>query len=422
MEKIRKIRGTQDILPDQSRHWQQVENAIRDSMSRFNYKEIRTPVFESTELFARGIGQLTDIVSKEMYSFEDRGKKQITLKPEMTAPVIRAYLENNLQAAAPLNKLYYIAPLFRQENPQAGRLRQFHQFGAEAIGSPAAEIDAELIMLAMNVYQELGISHLKLQINSVGDQVCRDPYKEELKNYIRPNLDQYCEDCQKRFDTNPMRILDCKQRTCKALNVNAPRLADHLCEDCEQHFETVKSLLKQSGVDFELNPFLVRGLDYYTRTVFEISSTNLGSQDAICGGGRYDLLTEQLGGKPTPASGFASGIERTIMVMAAQGLLDEASKRLDIYIAPLGPNASILAQDWLSKLRANGLTVDRDYLSRSLKAQMRDANRQQARLVFLLGDSEIESQSFSVKLMDESEQKDIRFADVNEFVKAYFSL
>ncbi len=414
--KYRRIKGTQDILPGMVSQWQYVENMIRQCMDLFNYQEMRTPVFELTEVFARGIGQLTDIVSKEMYSFQDKGKKNITLKPEMTAPVMRAYLENNMSNMAALNKIYYISPLFRQENPQAGRLRQFHQFGAEAIGSNAPELDAELIMLAMYINDQLGISNLKLKVNSVGDPDSREIYILELKNYFKPLLKQYCHDCNSRYKSNPLRILDCKNKTCKELNKNVPKLVDFLNERSSKHFGMVKSLLEDNHIDYEIEPYLVRGLDYYTDTVFEITSENLGSQDAICGGGRYDLLSEQFGGPPTPAIGFASGIERLLLVMQAQDKLNNDENFLDVYICTMGEKASHISMTWLQKLRKLGLRVDRDFLKRSVKAQMRDAHRQNAKIVLLLGDNEIENKSFSVKDMDSGKQSEISLKDIEKYL------
>jgi histidyl-tRNA synthetase len=418
--KFRRIKGTQDILPNVSFQWQSIEEIIKKCMSIFNYKEIRTPVFEKTELFARSIGQDTDIVSKEMYTFLDRSKKSITLKPEMTAPVIRAYLENNLGSASPLNKLYYISSLFRQENPQAGRLRQFNQFGAEAIGSDLPQMDVEVILLALKVYSDLGISSLELNINTVGDHTCREPYKAKLKEYLKPVISEYCEDCQQRFNTNILRVLDCKKERCSKLNNKAPKLIDHLCTACQSSFNYVKNTLSEFEIKYSINPYLVRGLDYYTRTVFEITSKDLGAQDAICGGGRYDLLCEEIGGPHTPAVGFASGIERLMMVMQAQGLLENEAKPLQIYISSLGEKGDTLAQTWLNRLRNHGFTAEKDYLSRSIKAQMRDANKQKAQIVLVLGDSELEKQEFSVKEMNTGNQSNIAFNKIIDYLNNYF--
>ncbi len=416
MKQLKRIKGTQDILPPHSRHWTALENSIRQVMNTYNFNEIRTPVFEQTELFSRGIGQLTDIVSKEMYSFQDRGKKNITLKPEMTAPVIRAFLENKLYAQNQVNKLYYIAPLFRQENPQAGRLRQFHQFGAETIGSSDVQADIEMIDLAMNVYHQLSVRNLKLEINTVGDPACRDTFRITLQDYIRPHLHEYCEDCQRRFETNPLRILDCKNEPCIKLNQNAPRLTDHLCDDCHRHYQDLKAGLNQLNIDYSENSYLVRGLDYYTRTVFEISSDALGAQNAICGGGRYDLLAEELGGAPTPAIGFASGIERLIMVLEAQQVGMTDTPRLDVFLVGMGEQAQAIVNQTMQKLRHSGVRCDRDLLGRSIKAQMREANRQQARFVLLLGEDELKSNQFTVKLMDKGEQIQIAIDQIEPFI------
>ena len=409
MKSIRRIKGTQDIIGPECERWVAVETAIREVMRLYNFSEIRTPVFESTELFARGIGQLTDIVSKEMYTFLDRGKKQITLKPEMTAPVVRAYLENKLYAKSPVNKLFYISPLFRQENPQAGRLRQFHQFGAETLGSADPYADVEIIVLAFAVYERLGLHGLQLRINSVGDAEDRPKYKKILQDYIRPHLNSYCPDCQHRFENNPMRILDCKNESCVRLNRNAPKLVEHLGEKSQTHYLQVKEGLQAAGLSFEEDPYLVRGLDYYTHTVFEITSGDLGAQNAICGGGRYDYLTEELGGTPTPAVGFASGIERLLMVAEKQNLPLSGESRLDVFLAPLGEAARKHIPVWLKKLREAGFKTETDLLGRSLKAQMREANRQSARFVLLLGEDELLKQEFTLKLMDIGEQKALPF-------------
>lgn len=417
MKQFRRIKGTQDILPPQSRNWVTLENTIRQVMDAYNFNEIRTPVFEQTELFARGIGQLTDIVSKEMYTFQDRGKKQITLKPEMTAPVIRAFLENKLYAQSQVNKLFYIAPLFRQENPQAGRLRQFHQFGAETIGSAEAEADIEMIELAVNIYNLAGVKNLHLQINTVGDPACRNDFRKILQDYIQPHLSEYCEDCARRFETNPMRILDCKNEKCSKLNQAAPRLTDHLCDDCENHYQKLKNGLNNLKIDYTENPYLVRGLDYYTRTVFEITSDALGAQNAICGGGRYDLLAEELGGAATPAIGFASGIERLLMILENQQVTVSESPRLDIFLVGMGAQAQPIVNQTMQRLRHSGYRCDRDLLGRSIKAQMREANRQQARFVLLLGDNELKTGKFTVKLMDKGEQVEIPFDQIDDFLE-----
>ncbi len=404
MKQLKRIKGTQDILPEDSVKWNALETIIRKVLNHYNFSELRTPIFEQTELFARGIGQLTDIVSKEMYTFQDRSKKMLTLKPEMTAPIMRAYQENKLYAASQLTKIFYIAPLFRQERPQAGRLRQFHQFGAETLGSADPGADVEIIDTALSVYRESGIKNLKLKINSVGDPLCRVPYKKLLQDYIRPNLGDYCEDCQRRFDENPMRILDCKNETCTSLNKEAPKLAENLCPDCQTHYDALKKQLHILEIPFEEDPYLVRGLDYYTRTVFEITSDALGAQNAICGGGRYDLLAEELGGQPTPAVGFASGIERMIMVAEAQGIELAPKQGLDVFLIGMDAEARPLILQQLKALRQAGYRADKDYLGRSMKAQMREANRQKTRFVVIIGEDEIQRKEVSVKLMEKGEQ------------------
>ncbi len=421
MKQLKRIKGTQDILPDASVKWNALEGTIRQVMQCYNFSELRTPVFEQTELFSRGIGQLTDIVSKEMYTFEDRSRKRLTLKPEMTAPIMRAYQENKLYANAQLTKVFYIAPLFRQERPQAGRLRQFHQFGAETLGSADPGADAEIIDTALSVYRKTGITGLKLKINSVGDPLCRIPYKKQLQEHIRPNLEHYCEDCQRRFDENPMRILDCKKETCVALNQKAPKLLDNLCPDCETHYHALKSQLKTLHIEFEEDPYLVRGLDYYTRTVFEITSDALGAQNAICGGGRYDLLAEELGGLPAPAVGFASGIERLIMVAEAQGVELAPLKRLDVFLIGMDTEAKPLILRLLKDIRKAGFSADQDYLGRSMKAQMREANRQNTRFVVIIGTDEIKKNSVSLKLMDKGEQISIPFDNLVAEIKKHYS-
>ncbi len=417
MKELQRIKGTQDILPEESYKWQFVEAITRRVMHRYHYLEMRTPVFEMTELFARGIGQLTDIVSKEMYTFADRGKKSLTLKPEMTAAIMRAFIEHKMYARQPVSKFYYIAPLFRQENPQAGRQRQFHQFGAELIGSSDARADAEIIDLAMQIFTEIGLNQLQLRLNSVGDADSRKAYREILKDYIRPRLDQYCPDCQRRFEDNPMRILDCKVETCTGLNQEAPKITYHLNQASQAHYSQVKDQLTRLGIPFTEDSSLVRGLDYYTHTVFEVTSGALGAQNAICGGGRYDLLAEELGGQPAPAVGFAAGMERTIMVAEAQGLSLGRIPAVDVFLAALGEQAQNEALIWLKKLRATGLHAETDFQNRSVKAQMREANRLEARFVILMGDNELERGVLTIKDMQQSSQEEIAAADVPGYLQ-----
>ncbi len=407
MQKIQRIKGTQDILPPESEKWQYVEARIRDTMHRYGYHEIRTPVFEETTLFARGIGQLTDIVSKEMYTFEDRGKKSLTLKPEGTAPVMRAVIEHSLTVARPVNKLYYISPFFRQENPQSGRFRQFHQFGAEIIGSPLPEADVETILLGLDIYKSLGLSSFVLKINSVGDAESRIRYKTVLKDWLRPHYDALCETCRQRYEHNPLRILDCKERGCRSITAEAPKMIDNLTEAAEAHFQHVLHMLKENGVGFEIDHRLVRGLDYYTYTAYEFIGNSLGAQNALGGGGRYDLLAEELGGKPTPSVGFAAGIERLLMALEAENLLPETAITPDIYIATPGEGGRTQGNKLARELRSQGLRVETDLLGRSLKAQMREANRNGARLVAIAGETELAEGKVVLKNLQNGEQQEV---------------
>lgn len=384
----RAIKGTKDILPSETSRWQFVEQTIREVFHQFNYKEIRTPVFEQTSLFARSIGELTDIVGKEMYTFTDRSEESVTLRPEGTASVMRAYIQNNLAQDQPLTKVYYFGPMFRQERPQAGRLRQFHQFGAEATGSPSPETDAEIIALAIEVYRRLGITQYSLQINSVGDEECRPAYRGLLRAELKKIAHLLSPESQKRIDQNPMRVLDSKDENDKKLTAKMPLITDHLNEACAVHFERVKHLLTQYDIPFTVNGRLVRGLDYYTKTAFEITSTELGSQDALAGGGRYDLLIEELGGKRTPSVGFAAGMERLMMILEKKGFAP-TEQRPALFIAA----AEESARDWVLKktmeLRTLGIAAETDLLNRSLKAQMKEADRQHAVAVLVIGSAEI---------------------------------
>ncbi len=416
MSRFQKIKGTHDILPEESWKWQYVENMVREVMARYGFEEIRTPIFEETALFARGIGQLTDIVSKEMYTFLDRGQKSLTLKPEGTAPVIRAYIEHNLGERRPINKLFYISPMFRQENPQAGRLRQFHQFGAELIGSPNPEADVETIALAVDIYRALGLKDFTLKLNSVGDTSCREPYKEVLRAFLKPRLQYLCKTCQERFDKNPLRILDCKEDGCRQETQNAPRFIDHLCEACSRHFDQVQKLLAQLDIEFEVDFRLVRGLDYYTRTAYEMISGELGAQNALGGGGRYDYLAEELGGKPTPGVGFAAGIERLLMVLEKRKLLPPRPDRVDLFIATLGEAARDWAMRRSRELRAKGMRVELDFLGRSLKAQMKEANRSGAVFALIVGENELQSGKAVLRDLRQSIQEEIHMEAIETVI------
>ena len=406
-------RGTSDILPSVTANWQQIESLIRDICLRYNYKEIRTPIFEHTELFLRGIGNTTDIVSKEMYTFEDRGGRSITLRPENTASVVRAYLENKLYADNYLNKLFYIGPMFRYDRPQAGRFRQFHQFGIEAIGSENPLIDAEVIALAVNLLQELGLTDLNVLINSVGCPKCRPVYKEKLQAFFQENLGELCKDCQSRYEQNPLRILDCKIDKCKQLSVGVPTLKECLCEECTTQFGTLQNYLAALGIKYTLDNNLVRGLDYYTKTAFEIQYLPLGAQSAVCGGGRYDGLISECGGNPTPAIGFAMGIERILLALQKQNLIKELASTVDVYIVATGEEANQEAIKLAVKLRKYALSCEIDFANRSMKAQMKAANKLQAKHVIIIAEQELQEQTYSYKNMLTSEQVSIKNQDLN---------
>ncbi|MCK9407859.1 MAG: histidine--tRNA ligase [Bacteroidetes bacterium] len=412
----RSIKGTKDILPSETPLWQFVEQTIREVFRQFNYKEIRTPVFETTSLFARSIGELTDIVGKEMYTFQDRSGDSITLRPEGTASAIRAYIQNNLGEALPLSKVYYIGPMFRQERPQAGRLRQFHQFGAEAIGSPTAETDVEIIAMTIEIYKRLGITNYSLQINSVGDEECRPKYKEILNAELQKIAGQLSTESQKRIDQNPMRVLDSKNENDQKLTAGMPLITDYLNEECATHFAKVKSLLTAYGIPYTVNGRLVRGLDYYTKTAFEITSTELGSQDALAGGGRYDLLVKELGGKQTPSVGFAAGMERLLMILEKKGF-QPPQQRPTVFIAA----ADDAAREWVltttMKLRSQGIASECDLLARSLKSQMKEADRQQAEFSLVVGATELESGKALLKHLSDHSQQNIVLEAIAEFFK-----
>ena len=417
MAKIQIPKGTKDVLPQDSYKWQYVEGLAREVARLFNIKEIRTPVFEHTELFARGVGDTTDIVTKEMYTFNDKGDRSITLKPEGTAGVGRSYIENGLGNGALPMKMYYIIPAFRYERPQAGRLREFHQFGVEVYGSSTAQTDAETILVADTLLKKLGIQ-VKLRLNSIGCPTCRAEYNRALKEFFAPQLDKLCGDCKTRFEKNPLRLLDCKEEGCKVINKDAPQILDYLCEDCHAHFEEVKTCLQLAGVDYEIDSRIVRGLDYYSRTVFEFVSTSIGAQGTVCGGGRYDGLIEQLGGKPTPAVGFAAGIERLLMVMESNGVVIPEPEKPVVYIA--GMDAECRKQAFLlaSKLREKGLNAEVDLMDRSVKAQFKYADKLGAKYVAVIGGNELAEGKANVKNMQNGESQSVEF---EKFVE-YFSL
>ncbi|MCX6137341.1 MAG: histidine--tRNA ligase [Ignavibacteriales bacterium] len=398
---FRSIKGTKDVLPADTHRWQHIESVVRSVFQRFNYKEIRTPLFEQTALFSRSIGELTDIVGKEMYTFEDRSGDRITLRPEGTASVIRAFIQNNLAEQLPLTKVYYIGPMFRQERPQAGRLRQFHQFGAEAIGSPCAEVDAEVIAMAIEVYRTLGLRQYSLKINSVGCEKCRPLYKVKLQEELRKIAPQLSADSQRRIDENPMRVLDSKDEQDQKLTADMPLINQFLCEECSLHFSDVQRMLESFGITYTVNGRLVRGLDYYTKTAFELTSTELGSQDALAGGGRYDLLAKELGGKQTPGVGFAAGIERLLMVLEKTGYPFADSDHPQVFIAAADDPARAWTIAETMRLRGAGIAAETDLLRRSLKAQMREADRQRALHVLVVGERELVEGKAALKSMQD---------------------
>jgi histidyl-tRNA synthetase len=404
MSQIRSIRGTHDILPSDSSQWQHLEQIVHDVCGRFRYEEIRTPVFEETRLFSRSVGEDTDIVSKEMYTWEDRGGTSLTLRPELTASVVRSYIQHNLGSQAPVQRLYYMGPLFRRERPQKGRQRQFHQFGVEAFGSENPEQDAEIIAIAWHMLSACGLNQtVSLQLNSTGSSKCRSDYRNVLKDFIRPNRDQFSETSQKRFDTNPLRILDTKLDHEQTLLEGAPIVSECYTAKDKTHLESLQNFLTAMEIPFTINPRLVRGLDYYSRTVFEFTSPVLGAQDALLGGGRYDSLVETLGGKPTPGIGFAAGMERFLIAMDDQSNVSKT----DVYFVCLGEAGLSTALSLTNELRQSRLNVMFDPLRRSLKAQLREANKSGARFALILGDTEMEKGTVIFKDLEKGEQKNI---------------
>ena len=412
-------RGTQDILPGQSEKWQKVEQTIRELCNVYRYKELRTPMFESTELFQRSVGETTDVVQKEMYTFEDRGGRSLTLRPEGTASAVRSYVEHKMfgQADQPV-KLYYTGPMFRYERQQAGRYRQFVQFGVEAIGSADPAIDAEVIALAMDVYGAVGLKDLKLVINSLGDKETRDAHRTALINHFKPSIGEFCSDCQKRLEKNPLRILDCKVDREHALMATAPALTDYLTEDSATYFAQVKNYLDVLGISYEVDPNLVRGLDYYNHTAFEIMSTSsgFGSITTLCGGGRYNGLVEEVGGPDMPGIGFALSIERLLLALEAEGVTLDIEDGLDMYVVAMGEEAKVKAVELVSSFRAKGISADMDYLDRKMKAQMKAADRANAKFVIVLGESELEEQAVNVKTMETGDQTKVEFGHLVQFV------
>lgn len=405
-------KGTQDILPEDISKWYHIENTIKEILNKYGYKEIRTPIFEHTELFVRGIGESTDIVTKEMFTFPDRKGRSLTLRPEGTAPVVRAYLENRMDRNSKVVKLFYLGSMFRCEKPQAGRFRQFNQFGIEIIGTKSPAADAEVILTVLEIYRKLGLKNLEILINSVGCKKCRIDYIQKLKKYLKVKKDFLCSECKERYNKNPLRALDCKKDSCKKIIEPAPVITENLCQECETHFSEVKSYLDDQKIVFHEDPRLVRGLDYYTKTAFEIISGGLGAQNAIGGGGRYDDLVEELGGKPTPAVGFAAGIERMIIAMDQQKVEWPVEKRLDIFVAKVDEKNKNTSFKLLQKIRNAGLSADMDYSGGSLKSQMRIANKIGARYTVIVGEEELSKNMVILRNMQTKEQKEVKIDNV----------
>jgi len=412
---IKVPKGTQDILPEDISKWYYVEDVIKEILNKYGYKEIRTPFFEYTDLFVRGIGESTDIVTKEMFTFPDRKGRSLTLRPEGTAPVVRAYLENSMGRISKVIKLFYLGPMFRCEKPQSGRFRQFNQFGIEIIGTQSPVADAEVILTALDIYKKLGLKNLETAINSVGCKKCRANYIQKLRKYLKNKKDFLCSECKERYTKNPLRVLDCKKDSCKKNIEDVPLIIENLCQECESHFAEVKSYLNDQKVIFHEDPRLVRGLDYYTKTAFEIISGELGAQNAIAGGGRYDDLVEELGGKPTPAVGFAAGIERMIITIDQQKIELPIRKGLDIFVAKVNEINQNKAFRLLQKIRNSGLSADMDYSGGSLKSQMRIANKMGARYTVIVGEEELSKNMVILRNMQTKQQKEIRIDNlINE--------
>lgn len=395
----RAIKGTADVLPNESYRWQYIEKVMLSTARLFGYREIRVPVFEHTEVFSRNVGDTTDVVQKEMYTFDDKGGRSITLRPELTAGVVRSSIEHGLIYDALPEKVCYIGGCYRYEKPQAGRLREFHQFGMECIGASSPAADYEIIAAANQVLKTIGIEKISLEINSIGCPECRKEYQKALKSYFTDNIDDLCGTCKDRLNRNPMRILDCKSPVCSKLAKNAPKVIDFLCDDCKEHFEGVKSHLDSAGIKYTVNPQIVRGLDYYTRTVFEFVSGDIGAQSTVCGGGRYDGLIGQMGGKDTPALGFGMGIERLLLLLENQKTEIPPEPKCDLYIATMGNAAELKATEISSSLRFDGFEVQTDICSRGLKAQMKFADKIGAKFSMVLGDNELQNNKAVIKNM-----------------------
>ncbi|NOX19709.1 MAG: histidine--tRNA ligase [Nitrospirae bacterium] len=415
--KYKTIKGVQDILPPETFLWQEVEQTAKEIFSLYGFKEIRTPILEFTELFVRSIGETTDIVEKEMYTFQDRAGRSITLRPEGTASVVRAYIQHGLSQLPAPQKFYYIGPMFRYERPQKGRYRQFHQIGVEVFGVDSPDVDAELIDMIRAFLQRIGLDSLSIEINSIGCEQCRPFYRERLIEFLSSGVDTLCNDCQRRYQKNPLRVLDCKVPTCKEFIKDAPRITDFLCDGCKEHFQKFQQRLKALEIQYSINPEMVRGLDYYTRTTFEITSNALGAQNAVAAGGRYDRLVESFGGPPTPAVGFAIGMERLIVLLSE--LKPPRDKGPMVYFVTLGEEASEFAFKELSHIRSAGFSAEMDFRRSSLKSQMRRADKAGARLVFIVGEDELSKGIVKYRDLREHTEGEIDKQGVLDFLKNF---
>lgn len=414
MEKIRKPRGTMDILPPDTYKWNWIENKMRDIARRFGFSEIRTPTFEELGLFKRGVGNNTDVVQKEMYTFTDKENTVFALRPEGTASTVRAIIENGRTSDAMPLKYYYIINCFRYEKPQAGRSREFFQFGTEMFGAKGAGADFTVISLANCLLRELGLKNIKLHINSIGCPECRPVYREKLVSYLSSHKDTLCDTCRERLLTNPLRVLDCKNPECREVSKDAPKAIDFLCPECSEHFETLKKMLDEAGIEYEIDTSIVRGLDYYTKTVFEFICDSIGAQSTVCGGGRYDGLMEELGGPSLPGIGFGMGITRLILALESEGAVIPEEEGTKIYTASLGKSAALFASGLTDELRREGIKADCDVMERSLKAQMKYADKTGAEFVLIVGDSEIEAGKAVLKNMKTSEQIEVDIRSIDE--------
>ena len=405
-------RGTKDILPNQAYKWHFVENKFTAICERYGFEEIRTPMFEHTELFLRGVGDTTDIVQKEMYTFEDHGNRSITLKPEGTSPAARAFLESKQYAESQPTKYYYETPCFRYEKPQSGRLREFHQFGVEIFGSNSMLADAEVIAMAVDFLRDLGIQNIELKINSVGCPSCREVYRKALQEFLKPNYDNLCDTCKDRYERNPMRILDCKSPSCREITKDAPMMIEYLCDDCKNSFEEVKKYLKASELEYKVDPKIVRGLDYYTKTAFEFVSNDIGAQGTICGGGRYDNLISEVGDIDMPGVGFGLGVERLLLLMDSLKIEIPKPQKNTVLVAVMGEKAKLYGLKLLHDLRRNGVNAQIDLMERNIKGQFKYANKIDAKYTVVIGDNELEELQASVKNMNDSSQRQVKFEDL----------